>query len=732
MPILAGSQHTTINNGHFIDQSAEVINNISLANGSTGIDILLEASNRDAAHDSGARDYAPRCHPGTREQHIEDIVYWAIPAAGTDNPLPLFWMKGPAGVGKSAIAQTCAERLKKLGKLGATFFFSVKERDKATEFIPTIAYQLSTEFPEYRGLVDKRILHDKAILNKTMATQLQTLIVEPLQELEKAGKGIGQRIVILVDGLDECESTDAQCRIIEIIAAAARDGVTPLCWAFFSRPEPHIEASFSSADIAQITCMTLLPISGDANSDIELYLRSGFENILRRRNIPLKSQWPSDNNIQTLVKNSNGLFIYAATALRVVAQPGSIEEALSAVCAASSDRTSNSPFAELDAFYMLIIQRIPPEELPTILLLCAILCQLGMYAPGGSQIGGMLLGNLLSLSEIQFRAVCNQLSAVLHFDNRGDSFDPIQFGNIDHLFQRATSTPTRGFRAYVRSGLGGSIYFYHKSFYDFLVDPMRSGTFCVMSLAVTNAQFKKYLELLLKYESDYFQGPGEVQASFQSLAHILNTMNQELVLAPGIPDSTPPLSWPCSNELVNFVLKACVYDWVSNGCLFLVCYPGIEPQLMRHFGQVDFRKIQEGAIMLFSGNSTPLSSWSWNYHGDSKFIDKTRLFRILPNEFQTFDVVEFNAMIKKFQKYEIIQPYYPNFISRFKSLIPGGFQDKRTSGLYRIGHGPKSCFWYWEINFKAGCYQDFRAPNLAEGRRIYEEERFDLWDKEDA
>ncbi|KAF9441170.1 hypothetical protein P691DRAFT_813488 [Macrolepiota fuliginosa MF-IS2] len=332
--------------------------NISPANGSTGIDILLEASNRDAAHDSKARDYAPRCHPGTREQHIEDIVYWAVPAAGTDNPLPLFWMKGPAGVGKSAIAQTCAERLKKLGKLGATFFFSVKGRDKAAEFIPTIAYQLSTQFPEYQGLVDRRILRDKAILNKTMATQLQTLIVEPLQELEKAGKGIGQRIVMIVDGLDECESTDDQCRIIEIIAAAARDGITPFCWAFFSRPEPHIEASFSRADVAQITCMTMLPISRDADSDIELYLRSGFENILRRRNIPLKSQWPSDNDIQTLVKKSDGLFIYAATALRVVAQPGPIEEALHTVCTTSSDRTGNSPFAELDAFYMLIMQRI--------------------------------------------------------------------------------------------------------------------------------------------------------------------------------------------------------------------------------------------------------------------------------------------------------------------------------------------------------------------------------------
>ncbi|KAF9442826.1 hypothetical protein P691DRAFT_645298, partial [Macrolepiota fuliginosa MF-IS2] len=109
-----------------------------------------------------------------------------------------------------------------------------------------------------------------------------------------------------------------QSMIIDIIATAARDGVTPLCWAFFSRPEPHIEGSFAPKDVTQVTYTTLLPVSDDTDSDIELYLRSGFENILRRRNIPVISQWPSENDIQTLVKASKGLFVYAAMVLRDV------------------------------------------------------------------------------------------------------------------------------------------------------------------------------------------------------------------------------------------------------------------------------------------------------------------------------------------------------------------------------------------------------------------------------
>ncbi|KAF9444983.1 hypothetical protein P691DRAFT_298106 [Macrolepiota fuliginosa MF-IS2] len=505
MPFLAGSQNTTINGGSFADHT---INNISVTNGQTGIDLLLAASNRDAAHDSSARDYASRCHTGTREQQIEDFVYWAVPSAGADDPLPLFWMKGPAGVGKSAIAQTCAEKLKELGKLGASFFFSLNGRDDAAEFIPTIVYQLSIQFPDYHNLIDQRIRHHKAILDKTMAAQFEVLIVEPLQELEKAGKGIGKRIAIIIDGLDECNSADAQCKIIETIAAAARNGVTPFCWAFFSRPEAHIDATFAHMDVIRVTCTTLLPISNNANSDIELYLRDGFENILRRRNIPTKYQWPSESNIQMLVKASNGLFIYAATALRDVDQAGSLEEALHAVCATTSSLTDNLPFAGLDAFYMVIMQRIPPKALPTVLLLCVLLCNGFSYA-GGDEVGVMLWSNLLALSEIEFRAVCNHLSAVLHIHGHSDPLDFAKFGDTNRPFQHANPATMEELSVHIVKKLGGSIYFYHKSFFDFLCDPTRSGTFCVQSSPMNNVYCKHFLEVLVKYEESYsFQGSG--------------------------------------------------------------------------------------------------------------------------------------------------------------------------------------------------------------------------------
>ena len=88
--------------------SSFIFANETLVNLVLGIDILYDASDPGAAFDS--RDhYGRRCFPGTREQYIADITNWVTESV--DPPSLVYWMRGPAGVGKSAIAQTCTEKL---------------------------------------------------------------------------------------------------------------------------------------------------------------------------------------------------------------------------------------------------------------------------------------------------------------------------------------------------------------------------------------------------------------------------------------------------------------------------------------------------------------------------------------------------------------------------------------------------------------------------------------------
>jgi len=131
-------------------------------------------------------------------------------------------MRGPAGVGKSAIAQTCAEKLKKTGHLGAAFFFTIKKHDNPLLLFTTIAYQLATSLPDYHAAVDDKIFKDHTIVHKRISSQFKELIIEPLQELEKQGERV-QPKAVFIDGLDECMGKEAQAEIIEVIASSVRD-----------------------------------------------------------------------------------------------------------------------------------------------------------------------------------------------------------------------------------------------------------------------------------------------------------------------------------------------------------------------------------------------------------------------------------------------------------------------------------------------------------------------------
>ncbi|KAJ3563866.1 hypothetical protein NP233_g8665 [Leucocoprinus birnbaumii] len=214
--------------------------------GITGIDVLCDASSPGATVDS--RERSPhRCFPGTREQYITDIIAWAT-VSDDDHPT-IYWMKGPAGVGKSSIAQMCAERLKACGQLGAAFFFSFKKFDDPARLFTTIAYQLSTVLPDYRLVLNNKIYHDKTLVEKSISSQLNQLIIELIQELVEKGKVIPRK-TILIDGLDECVDAESQVEIIKLIASCVSTRSTSFRWAIFSREEPHIMAAFALPQIS--------------------------------------------------------------------------------------------------------------------------------------------------------------------------------------------------------------------------------------------------------------------------------------------------------------------------------------------------------------------------------------------------------------------------------------------------------------------------------------------------
>ena len=127
-------------------------------------------------------------------------------------------MHGPAGVGKSAIAKSCAEKTATQCRLGASFFFSSTQPvDDPLRFFTTIAHQLTTEIDEYRKALDPRIQRNPALLTKGLDAQFRELIIEPFLELAGQNVDVEGKMVI-IDGLDECNGDPVQHKIMELVA----------------------------------------------------------------------------------------------------------------------------------------------------------------------------------------------------------------------------------------------------------------------------------------------------------------------------------------------------------------------------------------------------------------------------------------------------------------------------------------------------------------------------------
>src|ERR1700716_1506524 len=98
-----------------------------------------------AQFDSSAQDPERICHPGTRQNVLKRIQDWIDNPSSTER---IFWLHGPAGAGKSAIAQTIAHSCGQ-PKVVATFFFyrSDASRNDGNMLFTTLAYQLAFSIP---------------------------------------------------------------------------------------------------------------------------------------------------------------------------------------------------------------------------------------------------------------------------------------------------------------------------------------------------------------------------------------------------------------------------------------------------------------------------------------------------------------------------------------------------------------------------------------------------------
>ena len=396
-----------------------------------------------AAYDSYESAQRGSCFEGTRAGLLSDVRSWMMDTKGQ----PIYILYGIAGIGKSTVAKTVAERAARDKNLGASFFFSRGEDSTklAKSFFPTLAYQLSYYHPALTERINAVIDEDPELIGRDPLKQFDRLIAQPLQMLLNEAK----HILLVIDALDECKEGDG-AMILSLFAQGV-PRIPQLKVFITTRPEPHITAVFKhNRDHKQFHLHDIDQsiVEADMRSYLEFRLSSDqVQAALPHLRSPI---WqPTNEQMDTLVKMSGKLFVIATTAISFILDRKQVDPAkqlavlLDGVAAGDFSRSKHT--TAMDNVYMGIICAAQPNP----------------------------VGNWIS----QFQA-CVGTIVLLYDPLPCDALAELIGIDIDDVI----STLSNLHSLLAPGGTDQTFRVHHKSFLDFISDPDRcKGTpkFCI-------------------------------------------------------------------------------------------------------------------------------------------------------------------------------------------------------------------------------------------------------------
>ncbi|KAG2749459.1 hypothetical protein P692DRAFT_20732039, partial [Suillus brevipes Sb2] len=292
---------------------------------------LSEVAVKGAQYNSRERQPHPKCLQGTRV----DLLKYIHGFLDDTEKNRLIWLHGTAGVGKSAVAFTVADKMKDLKvaeetnekRLAGTFFFSRKHTKRCTAgyFFATLVYQLATKFPSIRNYVNEAIRDNPALLDpdEPLCDQMEALFLKPLRKLQFRLRGCPP-LLFVVDALDECTSEPELTDLILSLAQALREPGLPVTHILLtSRSESHIIKVFQNDEVRPLVCEIPVRTSGeggiisldgaDVDNDICTFLRHSFVELGSRH--PDFPQ-PSEVEVAKLATRAGRRFIVASTMMK--------------------------------------------------------------------------------------------------------------------------------------------------------------------------------------------------------------------------------------------------------------------------------------------------------------------------------------------------------------------------------------------------------------------------------
>jgi len=370
------------------------------------------------------------CLRGTRADVLLQLERWLK----DEKDHHVFWLNGLAGTGKSAIAQTFAELSFMDGRLGASFFCSrdFEDRSNLQAILPTLAYQLAYRYLPFREELLQVLRANPGVGQESLCSQMERIIVGPLKDTRI-------RTLIIIDALDECRDEEPASAILSVLSRYV--GEIPNVKFFITgRPEPRIRSGFRLKLLRPITeVLRLHDVKrSSVDRDIRLFFKTWLTDIANTRSdCDFTRDWPTPSEINTLCEKAAGFFIYASTVVKLVASRNHTPtEHLDRVISLPQS-TTHEGRSGIDLLYTQVLQQAVDDMDVDDDVHSHFKTVVGTALLVFDPLSAKALSDLLRVSSIS-TAICSLHSLL--------------------LVPERTEDPIRAF---------------HKSFPDFLIDPVR-------------------------------------------------------------------------------------------------------------------------------------------------------------------------------------------------------------------------------------------------------------------
>jgi hypothetical protein len=293
-------------------------------------------------------DKQKACLPGTRKELLNDIEEWIhMPGEGSER---ILWLSGPAGTGKSSVANSIAERMDSMGRLAASFRFDRGQADRTPAvLIGNLCRQVARFDGSLEGAILEALKRHGPGGSMPCASQAVKLFVRPISKIEIVGP-----IVIVIDALDESGNDE------HVQGGTSREDLVRTIVEEFIHLPPSVKLLITSREEGSITAFMstsrlckrlLITEASGVEADIEAFIETEMRHIrkLKRR----EPNWPGREKVQALIQHTNGLFIWAAIACNFIKQGHDPDSQMKKILDPSIPRLLTA----LDGLYMTLVEQ---------------------------------------------------------------------------------------------------------------------------------------------------------------------------------------------------------------------------------------------------------------------------------------------------------------------------------------------------------------------------------------